>query len=118
LFLFFGGRVYIGRDLLLWNLPRNPQGFPIWTLIDVDLKQQGPPIEKAHDIWPIQASSPNPERWKTWTKQFGAPLLGMPLWNMEELMKGYVIICFLPGHVVWQVKFIADCSRPLMQSTP
>jgi hypothetical protein len=113
LFLFFDGKVYTRGDLNLWHLPKHSRGQSMWTLADMDSEQQGPHFNKAHRIWPIQASSPDPNRWKTWIKQFGAGMLGMPLWNMEELMKGYVISCFLPGHVVWQGKLVTDCSRPL-----
>ena len=63
---------------------------PIWALIDMDCTGRRPPINKSLNIWPIQASSPNPARWKLWKKQYNATLFGMPLWTMEELIAGYV----------------------------
>jgi hypothetical protein len=108
LFLFYHGKVHVRRNPSLSDLPRNVQGLPTWMLIDVDSEENGPSLNKTYKIWPIHASSPDPKQWKRWTKQFGAPVLGMPLWNIEELTKGYIIICFLPGHVVWQGKFIAN----------
>jgi hypothetical protein len=118
LFLFFGGKVYLQWGHHLSCLPVNLQGWLIWTLVDVDSAEGGPPLSGHHDVWPIQASSPNSEQWRRWVKQFNAGMLGMPLWNMEELMKGYVISCFLPRRGVWQGWFISDRSRPLLQSTP
>ena len=106
--LFYHGQVYTrpaesGFDYL----PRHQKTryCPIWALIDVDSRDQGPPITPDDNIWPIQMSCPNPVRWKSWRKQNRAVLLGMPLWNMEELMEGYVFSQFSfsaidPGHAV------------------
>ena len=66
--------------------------FYAWALVDADSTAQGPPINSDHAIWPIQASSPQPIRWKAWSKQRSAVVLGMPLWNMEELKQGYVLV--------------------------
>ena len=63
-------------------------------LVDVDGHDHGPPIGAGENIWPIQASSPNPIRWKSWRKQYDATLLGMPLWKMDELVEGYVFSVF------------------------
>ena len=81
------------------NLPkRKTQYYPLWVLIDVDYENHGPPLASTN-VWPIQTSSPNSARWKAWRKQTGGALLGMPLWNMDELMKGYVfsLFSFLPS---------------------
>ena len=67
---------------------------PIWMLIDMDDANRGPHIGKRLNIWPIQASSPNPTRWRVWKKQYGAFLFGMPLWSMDELIAGYVFSLF------------------------
>jgi hypothetical protein len=89
------------------DLPRLQETpyYPIWALIDVDFQDYGPPITGSSNIWPIQTSSPDPARWKLWQKQNEAALLGMPLWSMEELMKGCVFTLFSlsdigPGHVL------------------
>jgi len=106
--LFFYGQVYSrsagsGLEDLPKRLPK--QYFPIWALIDADLQKQGTPFSRRSNIWPIQASFPNPVQWETWSKQYGAAMLGMPLWNVEELMEGYVFSLFSlfaidPGHIV------------------
>lgn len=40
------------------------------------------------NIWPIQVASQNPIQWGAWRKQTKAGLLGIPVWNMEELVEG------------------------------
>jgi len=77
-----------------WGLPTCRQAVycPIWTLFDADFEGQGPQPGSNPDTWPIQATSPNPSQWKRWSKQTRATLLVMPLWNMEELIKGYVLV--------------------------
>ncbi len=105
--LFYRGQVYFRSAMFgFGGLPkrRRTPYCPIWALIDMDYQHQGPPITGSSNIWPIQASSPDPARWKHWHKQNGAALLGLPPWNMEELMKGYVFSLFSlsainPGHV-------------------
>ena len=107
-YLFYSGQVYSRSMALdLEALPNHPQidYFPIWALIDADLRSHELPFTYELNIWPIQASSPNTTRWKAWSKQFGAAVLGLPLWNMGELMKGCVFGVFSlssidPGHVV------------------
>ena len=96
-YLFYRGQVYSrpagdGYE----DLPINQRTSysPIWTLIDMDCMNQGPPIDPEFNIWPIQASSPNPIRWKAWIKQFNAVLFGMPLWSRKELIAGYVCNLF------------------------
>ena len=98
-YLFYRGNVYRRPAMYgFWDLPENPnrQYCPIPALIDVDYKNQGPSIERDANVWPIQASSPNPDRWKEWVKQNKASKLGMPLWTTEELMRGYVFSLFPP----------------------
>jgi len=96
-YLFYHGKVYSRRTLHGFeDLPRRRGGLycPIWMLVDVDGHDHGPPIGAGENIWPIQASSPNPIRWKSWRKQYDATLLGMPLWKMDELVEGYVFSVF------------------------
>jgi len=92
IYLFYRGQVYSRPTSgSFYDLPkRGTSYFPIWTLIDVDYGDGGPPLDSDQNVWPIQASSPNRIRWKSWRKQNRAALLGMPLWSMDELMKGYV----------------------------
>ena len=110
IYLFFRGKVYSQptrsgfTSLPNRKLEENIPYYPIWTLIDMDFKAEGPPIARESDIWPVQATSPNPVRFKDWLKQYNARVLGLPLWNMEELMEGYVLshsnFCRRSGHVV------------------
>jgi hypothetical protein len=106
--LFYRGEVYFRPTASSFEeLPERlgSEYYPIWTLIDVDFKKEESVIPEGANIWPIQASSPNSSRWKVWQNHFGAAVWGMPLWNMEELIKGYVFGLFSlsavdPGHVV------------------
>jgi len=106
--LFYRGQVYSrSTGPCFVNLPtcRKSRYCPIWALVDMDLRMQEPPFEQNINFWPIQAAPPDHIRWAAWRKQFGAALLGMPLWNMKELMEGYVFSSFSlsvkdPGHVV------------------
>lgn len=92
LFLFYNGKVYHREGIYAFHLPTHQRDrhWPIFTLIDVDVAYQGPFISSDYKIWPIQASPPEPDKWRSWSKQRGAALLGMPLWSFEELMEGYV----------------------------
>jgi len=96
-FLFFHGKVYSRPTQCgFGDLPRRKGALycPIWALIDVDYLDHGPPITGSDNTWPIQASPPDPIRWNSWSKQNEATLLGMPLWEMDELMEGYVFSVF------------------------
>ena len=98
LYLFYNGKTYARNPISFSRLPRHKRDteWPIWTLIDA-YGDHGPPINSQHNIWPIQVSSPHPTRWKMWRKQLDAAVLGMPLWDTEELMQGYVTaFCHLP----------------------
>ncbi|KAF9779812.1 hypothetical protein BJ322DRAFT_1086617 [Thelephora terrestris] len=90
IYLFYLGQVYFSAARNFGHLPEHrTKGFcPVWALIDADLEAQEPPIRAHSNIWPIQASPPDPIRWKVWVRQNHASILGMPKWNMEELVKG------------------------------
>ena len=93
-YLFYCGQVYYrSGESGFKDLPQH-QGtsyYPIWTLVDVF---QPPPITSNLNIWPIQTTSLNPILWDRWSKQLGAAMLGMPLWDVEELIEGYVFSLF------------------------
>ena len=116
--LFYKGQAYSRSTVPNFdNLPMHLKMpyYPIWALIDVDHKSTEPPISTTRSVWPIQTSSPNPTQWKSWRKQYGAALLGLPLWDTEELMQGCVLSLFSlsaidPGHGVRQ-ESVTD--RPL-----
>ena len=91
-YLFFRGQVYtrMGASGFM-DLPQYQGSYcPVWALIDVDFLAQGPPLSGYSDCWPIQASPPQSILWKPWVKRCYAALLGMPPWNFEELMEGWV----------------------------
>ena len=93
--LFYCGQVYHRPTESGFNnlpAPYPYRGYPIWTLIDIDFEDRRPPFTGSNcsNIWPIQVSSPNSARWKSWQKQNDAAIFGMPQWNVEELVEGYV----------------------------
>jgi len=91
--LFYHGQAYFrSTEDGFEDIPklREDTYFPLWALIDLDFGESLPPLNRHTNVWPIQVSSPNPIRWKAWHKQYRAALLGMPLWNMKELRRGYV----------------------------
>ena len=87
--LFYHGKVYLRPAIYgFCGIPKHNSRYPIWTLVDVDFCDQGPPLNPSLDIWPIQASDPNPRQFESWVERYEASVLGMPLWNMEELIQG------------------------------
>jgi len=65
-----------------------------WALIDIDPQNSQLPLDGTTQVWPIQASSPNPVQWKLWSKEFNAAKWGMPLWTVDELVFGCVSLSF------------------------
>ena len=97
--LFYRGKVHFRPvDSSFRSLPKKTPYCPIWALIEVDYQDHGPPFHLGSNIWPIQASSPNPIRWRSWHKQNNAALWEIPLWGMEDLMSGYAFDLFLLSH--------------------
>ena len=62
----------------------------MWALIGEKFVNDGPAILPRYNVWPVQAVPPLPNQYESWRRKTGAALLGMPLWNMRELMAGYV----------------------------
>lgn len=118
--LFYRGQVYQRRKGFAFGTLPVRQGVPycpIWALIDMGDKNEQPCFGGSSNVWPIQTSSPNPIQWKSWTKQCGAAKVGMPLWNMKELMEGYVSTSspFLPSILAMLFeRFIANCPFVLL----
>ena len=98
LYLFYCGKAYYRNDLDFNTIPLRGIRGRMWALINSDSKKEGVVLDVGFRIWPIQASSPRPERWKSWITQFNGNLWGMPLWEMDELNKGYVS---LYNHVIY-----------------
>ncbi|KIJ34813.1 hypothetical protein M422DRAFT_34915 [Sphaerobolus stellatus SS14] len=61
----------------------------LFVLIDHDISttEPIPPLHSGSNVFPIQASSPSPNRFKTWAKVRNAALWGLPLWDETELNK-------------------------------
>ena len=93
LYLFFQGTVFErnGTNFLYVPTHKRDEYFTMWTLIDTDGLNQPPPVSNGSLIWPIQASSPNPIRWKSWSKRRNAAIWGLPLWDRKELREGHVL---------------------------
>lgn len=62
-----------------------------WALVDSNVK-----LEKPHQrftdshskFFLVQATSPQPQRWKGWKKELSAALAVMKLWTWEEIYIG------------------------------
>jgi len=97
-YLFYRDQVYFRPTKLgfvdLLHVHREHPSRSVWGLIDVDRQDHPPPIPSSGTVWPIQASSEKPIRWKAWHKQVNGALWGMPLWSLEELVEGYVLSSF------------------------
>ena len=89
----------------------------MWASINPDSAKEGVALDPEFMIWPIQASSPGPERWKHWVKHFNGHVWGMPLWEIEELNKGYVSLC---NHVIrreFSLTLLVLCSSLCLHSS-
>ena len=93
IYLFYRGELYhrpLSGGFIFLPTPPLRKYYPIWALIDVTYLHE-PPIVESSNIWPVQTSSPNPIQWNSWRKHNNAALFGMRLWNMDELLLGYVL---------------------------
>lgn len=99
-YLFLGEAVFIaGQDRPL-ILPEEVTGKLIISLIDTDATIMQPPnLATASRVFPVHATSPNPDRYRFWAKSRHAVIVGMPLWTVHEIQNGYVdlvITCVTP----------------------
>ena len=69
-----------------------PQNQMTWCLIDCDYRNDIPVyiVHSQSAVYPVQASSPNPTRYKSWIKQRSAEILGMQLWSEDDIFEGCV----------------------------
>ncbi|KAL5482842.1 hypothetical protein ACEPAI_9437 [Sanghuangporus weigelae] len=92
--LFYHDHVYIASSgtKVTWP-PSTAVRDRIWCLIDSDEHVGPPPIyltwKDEERIFPVHAASPNPARYYEWFKQRGGVIIGMPLWNEEEIIEGF-----------------------------
>jgi hypothetical protein len=88
-YLFFGNSVYRRTSGAI--PPADPA---IFCLIDMDTGKDTAKIDFMTDrvlanTFPVMATSPNPERYKTWQKQRKAVIIEyVPLWRRDELKRG------------------------------
>ena len=67
-----------------------PQNQMTWCLIDCDYRNDIPVyiVHSQSAVYPVQASSPNLTRYKSWIKQWSAEILGMQLWSEDDIFEG------------------------------
>jgi hypothetical protein len=70
----------------------NPEGYPqTWALVDSDVHMVEPRAEFINSrskFFVVQASSPQPHRWKAWKKKLSADLCVMNPWSWTEFYIG------------------------------
>ncbi|GJJ07082.1 hypothetical protein Clacol_001281 [Clathrus columnatus] len=94
LFLFYGNHVRSPKKTtpIYFPIPKEAtdttEHKPIlFVLIDHDTStsEPTPDLVYGEDIFPIQASPPNPQQFRRWAKRRNAGIWGLPLWNEAEL---------------------------------
>ncbi|KIJ55363.1 hypothetical protein M422DRAFT_151745, partial [Sphaerobolus stellatus SS14] len=78
--------VFFPRGRLVTDSEERPF---LFVLIDHDIStaEPIPSLHSGRNVFPIQASSPSPNRFKTWAKVRNAALWGLSLWDETELNK-------------------------------
>ncbi|GJJ07149.1 hypothetical protein Clacol_001349 [Clathrus columnatus] len=133
--LSMGDTLYLFYDNNVWSPKnRNTLPFPIakkvedlrtehrpflFVLIDQDVSasEPGPDLVFGDDIFPIQASSPNPSHFKRWAKTRNAAMWGLPLWNKTELNMAYAFH-HKPMFITYQKWSDCDFSLNIPHSKP
>jgi hypothetical protein len=79
------------------NIRLDPRGFPgTWALVDSNVGSVHPRDEftDVHSkFFLVNASSPQPARWKAWKNQLSAATAVMKPWSWEELYIGGSVRC-------------------------
>ncbi|RPD61542.1 hypothetical protein L226DRAFT_612418 [Lentinus tigrinus ALCF2SS1-7] len=85
------GRVYVTLDASNHPVTSDPnmqRDMFIWSLFDVG-EQEGPPEDMILPLlFPVQAPSPNLDRYDDWSVRHRALVTGLPLWTRDELRAG------------------------------
>lgn len=70
----------------------------IWSLFDISERNEPNTLLVLPPCVPVQTTSPDPCRYKTWDKQRSPLFTALPLWTRDELTQGYVlpILSFSP----------------------
>lgn len=63
----------------------------IWSLFDINEPKEPAKFLVAYPCLPVQTTSPNLLRYKTWSKERTPLITGLPLWTRDELAQGYVL---------------------------
>ena len=94
-FEFKVGKIYyFGEKLKLYDTYDmiDPEGYPgAWALSDSNQVLHQPSGEFTTPLsrfFTLQATSPQPIRWKTWSKYRGAEIYAMKLWSWEAIYTG------------------------------
>ncbi|KAF8522170.1 hypothetical protein BU17DRAFT_64501 [Hysterangium stoloniferum] len=88
LFLFFHDTVYSAMAGMSPTPPTPKSSSPdvfIWSLFDISARQEPPFPLLSYHCFPVQTASPDPVRFKIWTKETKPLIAGLPLWTREEL---------------------------------
>ena len=99
LFVFTGAQTVLYRGEQAYHplagIPRNnvfaflPSDVHAWAPALIDWGASvGEPGVTYTNCFPIQASSPDPVRYRAWFKKCNALRWGLPLWSLEELALG------------------------------
>jgi hypothetical protein len=62
----------------------------IWSLFDIPERNEPNTLLVFPPCVPVQTTSPDPCRYKTWDKQRSPLFTALPLWTRDELARGYV----------------------------
>jgi hypothetical protein len=63
----------------------------IWSLFDIPERNEPNTLLVLPPCVPVQTTSPDPCRYKTWDKQRSPLFTALPLWTRNELAQGYVL---------------------------
>ncbi|KAE9400364.1 hypothetical protein BT96DRAFT_1018915 [Gymnopus androsaceus JB14] len=93
--LFYDDRAYTPISPSTFDftaLPEVDTSNAIWALIDVDDTTGEPAgLAGARGVFPIQAASPDPKRYRNWLRKRKAVMWGFPFWTVEELLAGWKV---------------------------
>jgi len=64
----------------------------IWSLFDIRERKEPESFLVTRPCFPVQTTSPDPIRYRTWDKERIPLLTGLPLWTRDELAQGYVLL--------------------------
>ncbi|KAF9062822.1 hypothetical protein BDP27DRAFT_1427510 [Rhodocollybia butyracea] len=107
--LFFDGKCYLPStpsafDLQMLPVPAKSNRNPVWYLVDMDQVKEEPKMDGRTTFFPVQSASPNPIRYRLWSRKRNARYFGLPLWDDDSLRRG---LTFNPDNAEFQAKVVA-----------